>query len=91
MHVIVSQGIGKCSEKNKEFINDDRVIALVVEGEQFKHDAAKMPEDTRFVFLPGSVTILKKDGRYSVRVRVNIDEGGYFVFYKEYFIQNIEK
>lgn len=91
MSGVMSQGVGECCEKNKVNINDDKVIAWVVESRQFKFDAAKLPGDTKYAFLPGSVTILKKDGFYCARVRVNIDKGGYFVFFKEYLILNIKK
>jgi hypothetical protein len=90
-HVFLLVGINECFAKNNGLLSDDKIIALFVESREFKKDAAKMSEDTRFSFLPGSVTLLKQKDRYCAKVRVHIDEGDHFVLFKEYFIRDINK
>lgn len=90
-HLFLLVGINDCFAKNNGRLSDDRIIELFVKSREFKKDAAKMSNDTRFSFLPGSVTLLKQKDCYCAKVRVHIDEGDHFVLFKEYFIRDINK
>lgn len=90
-HLFLLVDINECFAKNNRRLSDDKIIELFVKSREFKKDAAKMSNDTRFSFLPGSVTLLKQKDHYCAKVRVHIDEGDYFVLFKEYFIRDINK
>lgn len=49
-----------------------------------------MPANTKFALLSDAVTIANSGGDCFAKVRLYVDEGDHYVFYKEYLIKNIK-
>lgn len=83
-----SASIGRAAENlpcNKSF-DEKTAIAALVGSSAFKREAAKMSTRTKFAFLPNSITIDKSDFACRAAVRVSVDEGDHFSFFREYIV-----
>jgi hypothetical protein len=76
--------------RNKIPITKSHVIDIFKNGNEFKNDVAKMPANTKFALLSDAVTIANSGGDCFAKVRLYVDEGDHYVFYKEYLIKNIK-
>jgi hypothetical protein len=74
---------------NKGF-DEQTAIAVIISSSDFKREAAKMPSETKFAFLPTFIIIERFGFDCRASVRVSVDEGDHFSSFREYIVFGIQ-